>query len=120
MYALTKIKGVGRRYSNLVCKKVKRHYIRYFSMYSQLWQADVDLNKRAGELTSEELERVVSKSKSSISLDVANILEPSSKIRRNTSKYRHYNALIDMLMRTTHQNSEVYVELLGMAVKTYH
>ena len=29
MYALTKVKGVGRRYSNLVCKK-----------------ADVDLNKR--------------------------------------------------------------------------
>ena len=29
MYALTKIKGVGRRYSNLVCKK-----------------ADVDLSKR--------------------------------------------------------------------------
>lgn len=42
MYALTNIKGVGRRYSNLVCKK-----------------ADVDLNKRAGELTSEELERIV-------------------------------------------------------------
>ena len=38
MYALTKIKGVGRRYSNLVCKK-----------------ADVDLGKRAGDLTSEEL-----------------------------------------------------------------
>ena len=29
MYALTEIKGVGRRYANLVCKK-----------------ADVDLNKR--------------------------------------------------------------------------
>jgi ribosomal protein S13 len=29
MYALTEIKGVGRRYSNIVCKK-----------------ADVDLNKR--------------------------------------------------------------------------
>jgi len=42
VYSLTKIKGVGRRYSNLVCKK-----------------ADVDLNKRAGELTSEELERLV-------------------------------------------------------------
>jgi small subunit ribosomal protein S18e len=59
MYALTKIKGVGRRYSNLVCKK-----------------ADVDLSKRwvtgrdshtrhqltfssAGEITSEELERIV-------------------------------------------------------------
>ncbi|KAK4661692.1 ribosomal 40S subunit protein S18B [Podospora pseudopauciseta] len=42
VYSLTKIKGVGRRYSNLVCKK-----------------ADVDLKKRAGELTSEELERLV-------------------------------------------------------------
>ncbi|THH30938.1 hypothetical protein EUX98_g3268 [Antrodiella citrinella] len=42
MYALTEIKGVGRRYSNLVCKK-----------------ADVDLNKRAGELNSDELERLV-------------------------------------------------------------
>ncbi len=42
MFALTQIKGVGRRYSNLVCKK-----------------ADVDLSKRAGELTVEELERIV-------------------------------------------------------------
>lgn len=42
VYALTTIKGVGRRYSNLVCKK-----------------ADVNLNKRAGELTQEELERIV-------------------------------------------------------------
>ncbi|KAG0673015.1 ribosomal 40S subunit protein S18A [Pichia californica] len=42
MYALTTIRGVGRRYANLVCKK-----------------ADVDLSKRAGELTQEELERIV-------------------------------------------------------------
>jgi len=42
MFALTAIKGVGRRYSNLVCKK-----------------ADIDLRKRAGELTNEELERIV-------------------------------------------------------------
>merc|ERR1712063_84416 len=42
MFALTEIKGVGRRYANLVCKK-----------------ADVDLAKRAGDLTSEELERIV-------------------------------------------------------------
>jgi len=38
MFALTAIKGVGRRFSNIVCKK-----------------ADVDLNKRAGELTEEEV-----------------------------------------------------------------
>ncbi|KAM0682544.1 ribosomal 40S subunit protein S18B [Mitosporidium daphniae] len=42
MYAITAIKGVGRCFSNIVCKK-----------------ADVDLNKRAGELSNEELERLV-------------------------------------------------------------
>ena len=42
-YALTAVKGVGRRYSTVVCKK-----------------AGVDTSKRAGELTTEELERLVS------------------------------------------------------------
>lgn len=42
MYALTEIKGVGRRLSNVICKK-----------------ADVDLAKRAGELNPDELERIV-------------------------------------------------------------
>lgn len=32
------VQGVGRRYANLVCKK-----------------ADIDMNKRAGELTDEEV-----------------------------------------------------------------
>ncbi|KAJ2491038.1 ribosomal 40S subunit protein S18B [Coemansia sp. RSA 2050] len=42
MYALTSIKGVGRRYANIVCKK-----------------ADIDMTKRAGEFSAEELERIV-------------------------------------------------------------
>ncbi|XP_018009601.1 40S ribosomal protein S18 [Hyalella azteca] len=42
MFALTAIKGVGRRYANIVLKK-----------------ADIDINKRAGELTEEEVEKVV-------------------------------------------------------------
>ena len=42
-YALTAVKGVGRRYSTVACKK-----------------AGIDTNKRAGELTTEELERLVS------------------------------------------------------------
>lgn len=41
MYALTKIKGIGRRFSNLILKK-----------------ADIDLNKRAGELSEEEIENL--------------------------------------------------------------
>ncbi|CAH0394353.1 unnamed protein product [Bemisia tabaci] len=42
MFALTAIKGVGRRFSNLVLKK-----------------ADIDLDKRAGECTDEEVEKII-------------------------------------------------------------
>lgn len=42
MYAMTAIKGVGRRFSNVVCKK-----------------ADIDLTKRAGELSEDEVDRIV-------------------------------------------------------------
>nr|XP_045625085.1 40S ribosomal protein S18 isoform X2 [Procambarus clarkii] len=42
MFAMTAIKGVGRRYSNIVLKK-----------------ADIDQSKRAGEMTEEEVEKIV-------------------------------------------------------------
>jgi ribosomal protein S13 len=43
MYALTAIPGVGRRIANIVCKK-----------------AEVDMRKRAGELSADEIEKIVS------------------------------------------------------------
>eukprot|EP00961_Rhodomonas_salina_P056967 765979-Rhodomonas_salina.2 len=42
MYAMCSVKGVGRRFSNIVCKK-----------------ADVDMDKRAGELTQKEMDDLV-------------------------------------------------------------
>jgi len=42
MFAMTNIKGIGRRYANIVLKK-----------------ADIDLTKRAGELSEEEVEKVI-------------------------------------------------------------
>ncbi|KAI0406400.1 ribosomal protein S13 [Xylaria palmicola] len=42
LYSLTSIKGIGPRFADLILKK-----------------ADIDKSKRAGELTAEELERVV-------------------------------------------------------------
>ncbi|KAH7661156.1 Ribosomal protein S13 protein [Dioscorea alata] len=42
MFALTSIKCIGRRFANIVCKK-----------------ADVDMNKRAGELSPAELENLM-------------------------------------------------------------
>lgn len=44
MYALTEIKGVGRRYSNLVCKK-----------------ADVDMNKRLASFPRNQGQRELTK-----------------------------------------------------------
>ncbi|XP_021569187.1 40S ribosomal protein S18 isoform X2 [Carlito syrichta] len=41
-FAITAIKGVGRRYAHVVLRK-----------------ADIDLTKRAGELTEDEVERVI-------------------------------------------------------------
>merc|ERR1712124_157055 len=42
MFGLTAIKGIGRRFSNIICKK-----------------CDIDLNKRAGELTTDEINKIV-------------------------------------------------------------
>ena len=42
MHALTQIKGIGRRFSNVVCKK-----------------AEIDMGKRAGELSAAELESLM-------------------------------------------------------------
>lgn len=42
VFGLTKIPGIGRRFSDLICKK-----------------AEVNINKRAGELTADEIEKLV-------------------------------------------------------------
>ena len=42
MFAMIALKGVGRRFRNVVCKK-----------------ADIDLTKRAGELSENEVDRIV-------------------------------------------------------------
>merc|ERR1711974_334499 len=42
MFAITAIKGIGRRYANIVLKK-----------------AGIDLSKRAGELSEEEVEKII-------------------------------------------------------------
>lgn len=42
MFALTQIRGIGRRFSNVVCKK-----------------AEIDMGKRAGELSAAELESLM-------------------------------------------------------------
>ncbi|EJT46523.1 ribosomal protein S18 [Trichosporon asahii var. asahii CBS 2479] len=77
MYALTEIRGVGRRYANLVwwngedMKRTTelREYdvgrldvdivMRWIDARIFCKKADIDMSKRAGELNSDELERIV-------------------------------------------------------------
>merc|ERR1711959_827473 len=58
-FAMTSIKGVGRRFAHMVCKK-----------------AEVDLQKRAGELTSEEIDKIVVVVTVGVSVFVARKLAP--------------------------------------------
>lgn len=74
VYALTKIKGVGRRYSNLVCKK-----------------ADVDLNKRAGELTCTNHFRHAIAGISSFDCRPSEMLTKYSTYSRGARAYRHHH-----------------------------
>merc|ERR1711893_22193 len=68
-FALTAIKGIGRRYSHVVCKK-----------------ADVDLSKRAGELSDEEVEKVIT---NVLDSKIREDLERLKKIRAHRG-LRHY------------------------------
>ena len=72
MYALTEIKGVGRRYSNIVCKK-----------------ADVDLNKRwvVLKILRRSLTITVAAPVSSTRMN-SNALSPSSKTPPNSRSQR--------------------------------
>ena len=58
MFALTSIKGIGRRYANIVLKK-----------------ADIPMSKRAGELGEEDVEKIITIMQvSNISSDVEYVL----------------------------------------------
>merc|ERR1712179_705480 len=61
VFAMTKIGGIGHRFSDLICKK-----------------AEVDVNKRAGELTADEIEKIVAYSKST-SIQNPPLVSQSSK-----------------------------------------
>jgi ribosomal protein S13 len=58
MYALTEIKGVGRRYSNLVCKKADVDLNKRL-VFSSLCMKSLNRGSSAGDLNSDELERLV-------------------------------------------------------------
>ena len=80
MFALTAIPGIGRRFSNLICKK-----------------AEIDMSKRAAELTADEVERLI-----------AIIQNPSVQDPQVVFKWAK-----DFMMASTSRSTVVMVQLRG-------
>merc|ERR1712173_269199 len=72
MFAITAIKGVGRRFANIALKK-----------------ADIDMSKRAGELSEEEVERIITIISNPRQYKIPEDLERLKKIRAHRG-LRHY------------------------------
>merc|ERR1712179_349856 len=78
MFALTSIKGIGRRYANIVLKK-----------------ADIPLSKRAGELTEEDTEKLITNMQRDIkdgktNQVMANVLD--NKLREDLERLKKIRA----------------------------
>ncbi|KAK2087302.1 ribosomal 40S subunit protein S18B [Saguinus oedipus] len=72
-FAITAIKGVGRRYAHVVLRK-----------------ADIDLTKRAGELTEDEVERTGSRKDGKYSQVLAN--GPDNKLHEDLERLKKIRA----------------------------
>lgn len=98
--AMTAIKGVGRRYANIVLKK-----------------ADVDLTKRAGECTEEEVSShlyyfLVTQNSRFVQLSMSSILTKSCAYVSITGRQNHHNHF----KSTSIQNPKLVLE----QTKGYH
>merc|ERR1712224_222940 len=80
-FALTAIKGVGRRFAFMVCKK-----------------AEVDLNKRAGELSTEEIDKIVAVIQNPLQFMPAWFVNRKKDIKDGKTSHVYAN-LLDTKMR---------------------
>jgi len=82
MFALTRIRGIGRRFANIVCKK-----------------ADVDLMKRSGELSEEELENIKTVIANPLNFNIPEWFLNNQKDRRTGKYTQAVSNNLDTLMR---------------------
>eukprot|EP00438_Fugacium_kawagutii_P030393 Skav230836 [mRNA] locus=scaffold3471:37777:40945:+ [translate_table: standard] len=88
MFALTAIRGMGRRISNIVCKK-----------------CDIDLNKRAGELTTDEVNKIVAVVSKPLEVKI-----PAWMLDGKTSQ--KYANFLDQALREPNPPSQITVSSL--------
>merc|ERR1712224_1147614 len=82
MYALTNIKGIGRRLANLVLKK-----------------CDIDMNKRAGELTTDEINKVVAVISNPLQFKIPNWFLNRQRNYKDGKTSQKYANFLDQALR---------------------
>jgi len=88
-YAMTQIKGVGRRYAILMCKK-----------------ADVPTSKRAGELSEDEINRLVAIMQNPLQYKIPEWLLNRQKCRVTGRYSQKLGNEIDGIMREDYEKNE--------------
>ena len=81
-YALTAIKGVGRRFAHMVVRR-----------------ADVDITKRAGELTPDEISRLVAVIENPEQFDIPSYFLNRQKDRDTGKTFQMVSSAIDTTLR---------------------
>jgi small subunit ribosomal protein S18e len=82
MFAITAIRGLGRRFANLVCKK-----------------CDIDMNKRAGELTTDEVNKIVAVISNPIQYRIPAWMLNRQRDTKTGTTSQKYSNLLDSNMR---------------------
>merc|ERR1712232_925343 len=82
MYALTAIRGIGRRISNIICKK-----------------CDIDLNKRAGELTTDEVNKIVAVISNPLQFKIPSYLLNRQRDTKDGKTCQKYANFLDQALR---------------------
>merc|ERR1719201_1355411 len=82
MFALTAVRGLGRRFANLVCKK-----------------CDIDMNKRAGELTTDEVNKIVAVISNPIQYRIPAWMLNRQRDTKTGTTSQKYSNLLDSNMR---------------------
>jgi len=82
MFALCAIRGIGRRFANVVCKK-----------------CDIDMNKRAGELTTDEVNKIVAVMNNPLQFKIPSWMLNRNRDTKDGKTCQKYANFLDQALR---------------------
>merc|ERR1712194_820597 len=98
MFALCAIRGIGRRFANVVCKK-----------------CDIDMNKRAGELTTDEVNKIVAVMNNPLQFKIPSWMLNRNRDTKDGKTCQKYANFLDQALREDVESpiAQGFATLLG-------